>query len=144
MATTITYKGNTIASLGDNGTKTLLTQGKYLEGNVVVDNVKTYTATLRRNGDSSLAYVIYPGSSGTKYYTSGDTFTFNEGDILYCYAYPFGDGNSSIYVNGSKVASSSYSYSLPANDIAISFSVTKSRTGDTDLHKYYFAGSCSV
>jgi len=134
MATTITYKGNTIASLGDNGTKTLLTQRKYLEGNVVVDNVKTYTATLRRNGDSSLAYVIYPGSSGTKYYTSGDTFTFNEGDTLYCYAYPFGDGNSSIYVNGSKVASSSYSYSLPANDIAISFSVTKSRTGDTDTY----------
>ena len=35
MASTITYKGSTIAT-AQNNTKTLLTQGKYMEGNVIV------------------------------------------------------------------------------------------------------------
>ncbi len=38
MASTITYKGNTIAT-ADNNTKTLLTSGKYMEGNVTVTDV---------------------------------------------------------------------------------------------------------
>ena len=35
MATTVSYKGDTIATV-DNNTKTLLTQGKYMEGNLIL------------------------------------------------------------------------------------------------------------
>lgn len=38
MSTTVTYKGNTIATV-DNNTKTLTTQGKYLEGNIILTDV---------------------------------------------------------------------------------------------------------
>jgi len=38
MATTITYKGAVIAT-ATNTTKTLNTQGKYMEGNVIVTDV---------------------------------------------------------------------------------------------------------
>lgn len=36
MGVNITYKGNSIASMSENGTKTLLTAGKYLEDNISV------------------------------------------------------------------------------------------------------------
>ena len=38
MTTTVSYKGNTIATV-DNNTKTLTTQGKYLEADVVLTDV---------------------------------------------------------------------------------------------------------
>ena len=38
MSSTVTYKGSTIATV-DNQTKTLLTQGKYLEGNIIITDV---------------------------------------------------------------------------------------------------------
>ena len=38
MTTTVSYKGNTIATV-DNATKTLTTQGKYLEGNITLTDV---------------------------------------------------------------------------------------------------------
>lgn len=38
MSTTVTYKGNTITTV-ENDTKTLLTQGKYLEGDIVLTDV---------------------------------------------------------------------------------------------------------
>lgn len=38
MSSTVTYKGSTIATV-DNDTKTLLTQGKYLEGNIIITDV---------------------------------------------------------------------------------------------------------
>ena len=38
MSTTVTYKGNVIANVSNN-TKTLTTQGKYLEGNIVLTDV---------------------------------------------------------------------------------------------------------
>lgn len=36
MSTTITYKGDSIASIGNNGTKTLKTSGKYLEDDITI------------------------------------------------------------------------------------------------------------
>ena len=38
MSTTVTYKGSTIATV-ENNTKTLTTQGKYLEGNIILTDV---------------------------------------------------------------------------------------------------------
>lgn len=46
MSTTITYKGNTIATV-DNTTKTLQTEGKYMEGNVVITDVSHSAPTLQ-------------------------------------------------------------------------------------------------
>lgn len=39
----ISYKGNVIASMDDSGTKTLLTQGKYCEGNISVEYARPST-----------------------------------------------------------------------------------------------------
>lgn len=44
MSTTVTYKGSTIATV-DNNTKTLTTQGKYLEGNIILTDVSGSGAT---------------------------------------------------------------------------------------------------
>ena len=40
MSVTIKYKGNAIAELTENGTKTLKTSGKYCEADIVVENTK--------------------------------------------------------------------------------------------------------
>lgn len=40
MSVTVKYKGNAIAELTDNGTKTLKTSGKYCEADIVVENTK--------------------------------------------------------------------------------------------------------
>ena len=40
MSATIKYKGNTIATMTTDGTKTLKTSGKYCEGDIVVENVQ--------------------------------------------------------------------------------------------------------
>ena len=46
MSTTVTYKGNTIATV-DNNTKTLETEGKYLEADVVLTDVSGGTPNLQ-------------------------------------------------------------------------------------------------
>lgn len=46
MTTTVSYKGNTIATV-DNNTKTLETEGKYLEADVVLTDVSSGTPTLQ-------------------------------------------------------------------------------------------------
>lgn len=40
MSVTVKYKGNAIAALTENGTKTLKTSGKYCEADIVVENTK--------------------------------------------------------------------------------------------------------
>ena len=40
MSVTVKYKGNAIAELTENGTKTLKTSGKYCEADIVVENTK--------------------------------------------------------------------------------------------------------
>ena len=40
MSATIKYKGNTIASITTDSSKTLKTSGKYCEGDIVVENVQ--------------------------------------------------------------------------------------------------------
>lgn len=46
MTTTVTYKSNTIATV-DNNTKTLTTQGKYLEANIILTDVSRGAPTLQ-------------------------------------------------------------------------------------------------
>lgn len=85
---------------------------------------KTYSATItsRSTGDQWSAYARYPSSSGTKYYTRGDTFGIEAGEIIYLYAMAQRT-DASIYVNGTQVAYSSayaggttsYNYTVPAN-----------------------------
>ena len=46
MSVTVKYKGNSIAELTENGTKTLKTSGKYCEADIVVENTKDGGATI--------------------------------------------------------------------------------------------------
>ena len=46
MSVTVKYKGNAIAELTDNGTKTLKTSGKYCEADIVVENTKDGGGTI--------------------------------------------------------------------------------------------------
>ncbi len=105
--------------------------------NVAGGGSSMYTATLVNDGDSSLAYVRYPGISGTKYYTRGSTFSFTTGDSLYLFAYPTMEGGATISIDGTTVASgysATYTYTLPACDIRIYFSIDSSRLGDTSIN----------
>ena len=46
MSVTVKYKGNSIAELTENGTKTLKTSGKYCEADIVVENTKDAGAAI--------------------------------------------------------------------------------------------------
>lgn len=46
MSVTVKYKGNSIAELTENGTKTLKTSGKYCEADIVVENTNDGGATI--------------------------------------------------------------------------------------------------
>lgn len=122
MSTTVNYKGSTIATV-KNATKTLTTSGKWLEGDIQLVDVTPgkYTATVKSTGTSH-RYVQY---NGTKYYTTGDTFTYNAGDTLYLNATDSMGGSGHIYVNGVTVAAAqgsvNYTYTLPEGDIEINF-----------------------
>ena len=73
-----------------------------------------HTALIDGNGNSSNCYVQY---NNTKYYTSGDTFTFYEGDTITFYAkHPYGVAD--IYFGGGAYAES------PGGNIATSYSYT--------------------
>lgn len=72
MSTTVTYKGNTLAT-AENQTRTLETAGKYLEGNIIITDVtqggtptlqtktKSYTPTESRQTESVSADAGYDG-----------------------------------------------------------------------------------
>lgn len=67
MSTTVTYKGNTIATVS-NQTKTLKTQGKYMEGDVVITDVTSGGGSKFRSGiyaeDGYLYISAAPGAGG--------------------------------------------------------------------------------
>ena len=68
MTTTVTYKGSTIATV-DNNTKTLTTQGKYLEADVVLTDVSIAAPTLQTKSVS-----ITPSTSA-----QSQTVTYDSG-----------------------------------------------------------------
>ena len=73
-----------------------------------------HTALIDGNGNSSNCYVQY---NNTKYYTSGDTFTFYEGDTITFYGkHPYGVAD--IYFGGGAYAES------PGGNVATSYSYT--------------------
>ena len=95
----------------------------------------TYTATLTSTGSSSGCYVTY---NGTKYYTSGNTFTFHAGDTLTTTQV----GNQGGYVEIDNVevsTSTNYSYTLPSSDISITL-----HTGSTAYVSITTSGSSGM
>ena len=103
MAATITYKGNTIATV-TNQTKTLTTSGKYMEADVVVTDVQKYIGTILSTGSQYNGYVrLVNDANETRYYTSGDIFLFSPGDELYMYA-KGARSSGTITIDGEEVA----------------------------------------
>ena len=111
----VNYNNNALTSMSSSGTKTLLTSGKYCEGDfeVVYDGSNTYTATIMDDGNSNYCYVTY---NGTKYYSNSATFSFKAGDTLTIYC----RGND-LQINGEFITLSNYSYTytLPVGDIDV-------------------------
>ena len=75
-----------------------------------------YTASITSTGVSNMVFVHYPDQSGTKYYTSGNTFEIEAGNIIYLSAR--GSTAANITVDDTIVASSTttatYSYTVPS------------------------------
>ena len=96
MSATIKYKGNTIASITTDSSKTLKTSGKYCEGDIVVDNVqdggitpsgnKAITATTStQTGIDVTNYAtvsVAPTPSETKSVTTNGDVTPSSGKLL--------------------------------------------------------------
>lgn len=96
MSATIKYKGNTIASITTDSSKTLKTSGKYCEGDIVVENVqdggitpsgnKAITATTSTQTDidvTNYATVsVAPTPSETKSVTTNGDVTPSSGKLL--------------------------------------------------------------
>lgn len=121
MSTTVTYKGNTLTTVS-NATKTLKTAGKYMEGDIILTDAKTYTVTITGAGDA-LDYVKY---NNTKYYTLNDVITVNNNDSIAVYVYKGNDNR--VYLNDEVVAggtsqSALYTYTI-SGDIEVRFSLS--------------------
>ena len=96
MSVTIKYKGNTIASITTDSSRTLKTSGKYCEGDIVVDNVqdggitpsgnKAITATTStQTGIDVTNYAtvsVAPTPSETKSVTTNGDVTPSSGKLL--------------------------------------------------------------
>lgn len=132
MSTTVKYKGNALTTV-NNQTRTLKTAGKYMEGDVVLTDVsstaKSYTVNLGVMPDE-LGQAYIEDSKGVKHYLSNTSFTAQEGEQLYFYAYG-SSGANYIYYNNVIVASDTYGveyhFSMPRYDINVSVS------GDTTI-----------
>ena len=126
--TAVTVSASELAS----GNKAITQNGTNIDvvgySTVSVDVRQQFTATIENNGATSGNNYAYVQYNNTNYYTTGDTFTFSEGDTLTCLADAL-SGASKIYVNDEEVRSGytiSYAYSLPASDITIQFSAVSS------------------
>ena len=103
-----------VVQVGDSSNASRITQvtGTHTSG-------KTYTATIINTGNINYCYVQHPSSSGTMYYTDGDTFAIEEGDIIYITCAGSRAGGT-IYINDIQVTFDAYntvhySYEVPAN-----------------------------
>ena len=83
----ISYKGNTIATMDATGTKTLLTAGKYCEDDIAIDYVKPSgggvdkkIVTISAGYFNADGTIHYAGSSTQEKYTS--KISVSEGDII--------------------------------------------------------------
>lgn len=89
MSATIKYKGNTIASISTDSSKTLKTSGKYCEGDIVVENVQ--------DGGSTEPYAkIITGTHTPAKNEKGITFLPDDNLVLRYFILQIGDyGESS-------------------------------------------------
>ena len=114
-------------SISENGTGIDVTN--YASVDVAVPSGGGNTVTISGSGNQ---YDVFAqvNQTGTKHYTDGDTFTFQDGDEIYLYC-SGSRGGGTIRVNGETVATASYdavSYTLsPPNcsfTIAMSYGAT--------------------
>ena len=107
---------------------------QYAQASVAV--VQTYTATISGTGSSQYHYVQKNGS-GTKYYTDGATFTFEDGDDIYLVYRSMGSGSggTTLTANGvlirrdsESTTTRSYTVENPRCDITIEFTPKTSTT----------------
>lgn len=108
--------------------------GEAIVGSYVPDLKEKHTATITRTSENSdVVYVRYPGKSGTKYYTSGNTFTIEEGESIYIAADGRRNGGE-IYVNGVKVKSGySVYYLYEVKNYDVEISLYFGSTGEVEL-----------
>ena len=102
MPTNLTYKGSIISTVNKNQSKTMKTQGKYLEGDVIVTNVTNDEAksVSFTPSSSSQTQTITPGSG----YESLSSVTVTVNPIPSSYIIPA--GTITITTNGTHTVSS--------------------------------------
>ena len=117
-------------SVTANGTYTAPYGKVYTEVDVNVS--PTYTATISgTTGSKTFSYVRHVASD-QKYYTDGDTFTYQSGQTLYCRIGSQNIGGGELIIDGTMIDSAypqgqdtartiQYNYTLPECDIEIEF-----------------------
>ena len=121
MSGTVTYKGATLTTISDGGTKVLKTAGKFMEDDVTVSILGRYTATLSTSTPNSACRIVY---NNVSYYQNGENFIYNGGESvrIVCTG---SRADASIYINDVRVAyelggSTAYDWTLPSANISVS------------------------
>jgi hypothetical protein len=151
---TVTYKGNTIATMDASGTKTLETQGKYCEGDIDIEYVKP-----SGGGIEAVDYTLAPGyynqdgtihaaSANDEVYTDqiecevGDTFLLmlrNASSVTLwnCVCYWNSDGtfNSRVQLYNSGNTAFDRVVTVPAGCNKIAFTYRTYGTVTSDIYK---------
>ena len=124
---------------------------------VSVDASASYTCTISGTGSSSYCYVQV-NQTGTKYYTNGDTFTYNYGDSLYFYYKGTSSGaslsvNSVVLDSTTTVTARSYTITSPHCDMTIGMTyaslttiditVAQSQMASLTVNRFYPVGQYS-
>lgn len=110
MATTVTYKDNTLTTLGNGDTKTLKTAGTYLEDDIEISEVvnlqtKTVTPTTSQQVITADSYTDFIVPAGTHFNTSTAVYLSGNLNTLISNLYTF----NYIKLNG-KIKVSNYQY----------------------------------
>lgn len=110
MATTVTYKDNTLTTLGNGDTKTLKTAGTYLEDDIEISEVvnlqtKTVTPTTSQQVVTADSYTDFIVPAGTHFNTSTSIYLSGNLNTLISNLYTF----NYIKLNG-KIKVSNYQY----------------------------------
>ena len=105
----------------------------WLQANAVQQGGSTgYTGTITSSGyNSTVQYLRYPSdSSGTIYYTAGDTVSVTSGDSVYFYCNAGPTNN--IYLDGTSVGTTSYTWT-PDADFEVAFTASIASWGRLDI-----------